>query len=257
MGVFSRFTNYIKTVMSSFLDRAEDPGQTLDYSYEKQLEQLQSLRRSIADVVTTEKRLELQQAQVTAQMDKRDRQAHDALAAGREDLARQALELRSGLQEQIAGYQQQIEQLKAQQQKFVEMEQRLSARVEAFRTQKEMVKAQYGAAQAQVKIHEAATGISEEMSDVNLAVQRAQDKVLQMQARANAMDELTSTGTLPEIGPGGPVDPLDRQLAQLANQGEVDRQLAAMKAQMGLPSGQQGEQSQAQLPPAQGTQSNP
>jgi phage shock protein A len=254
VGVFSRFTNYIKTVMSSFLDRAEDPGQTLDYSYQKQLEQLQNLRKSIADVVTTEKRLELQQAQITAQLDRRDGQARQALAAGREDLARQALESRAGLQSQIDGFQQQIEQLKAQQQKFVEMEQRLSARVESFRTQKEMVKAQYGAAQAQVRIHEAATGISEEMSDVNLAVQRAQDKVLQMQSRANALDELTASGTLPEIGPGGAVDPLDRQLAQLANQSEVDRQLAALKSQMGLPSGQQSEPSQAQLPPAQSTQ---
>src|SRR5690242_19664667 len=95
VGVLSRFSNYIKTVMSSFLDRAEDPGQTLDYSYQKQLEQLQNLRRSIADVVTSEKRLELQQAQVTAQMDKLDGQARQALAANREDLARLALERRS------------------------------------------------------------------------------------------------------------------------------------------------------------------
>ena len=251
MGVFSRFTNYIKTVMSSFLDRAEDPGQTLDYSYEKQLEQLQALRRSIADVVTNEKRLELQQAQLTQQIDKLDGQARQAMSMGREDLARLALERKAGLQSQIGLFGTQIEQLKAQQAKFVEMEQRLNARVEAFRTQKEMVKAQYGAASAQVKIQEAATGISEEMSDVNLAVQRAQDKVLQMQARASALDELTESGTLAEIGPGA-TDPIDRQLQQLSNQSEVDRQLAEMKAQMQLPSGQQGEQDgqdQAQLPP--------
>ncbi len=238
MGVFSRFTNYIKTVMSSFLDRAEDPGQTLDYSYEKQLEQLQNLRRSIADVVTNEKRLELQQAQLNQQIDKLDGQARQALSLGKEDLARQALERKQGLQVQIGQFGTQIEQLHAQRAKFVEMEQRLNTRIEAFRTQKEMVKAQYGAAQAQVKIQEAATGISEEMSDVNLAVQRAQDKVLQMQARANALDELTESGTLAEIGPGA-ADPLDRQLQQLSNQSEVDRQLAELKAQMQLPAGQQ------------------
>ena len=248
MGVFSRFTNYIKTVMSSFLDRAEDPGQTLDYSYEKQLEQLQALRRSIADVVTNEKRLELQQAQMNQQIDKLDGQARQAITMGREDLARLALERKQGLQAQIGQFGTQIEQLKGQQAKFVEMEQRLNVRVESFRTQKEMVKAQYGAAQAQVKIQEAATGISEEMSDVNLAVQRAQDKVLQMQARAEALDELTASGTLAEIGPGA-VDPLDRQLQQLSNQTEVDRQLAELKAQMQLPAGQSDQQDQAQLPP--------
>ncbi len=245
MGVLSRFSNYIKTVMSSFLDRAEDPGQTLDYSYQKQLEQLQNLRRSIADVVTSEKRLELQQAQINQQMDKLDGQARQALAAGREDLARMALERKQGMQSQIATFQTQIEQLKGQQQKFMEMEQRLSSRVESFRTQKEMVKAQYNAAQAQVKIQESAAGISEEMSDVNLAVERAQDKVLQMQARANAMDELTQGGTFAQIGDGS--NDLDRQLAALSNQSEVDRQLSELKSQMQLPGGQQD---QAQLPPA-------
>ncbi len=249
MGVLSRFTNYIKTVMSSFLDRAEDPGQTLDYSYEKQLEQLQNLRRSIADVVTSEKRLELQQAQLTQQIDKLDGQARQAMTMNREDLARMALERKMGLQSQIGQFGTQIEQLKAQQAKFVEMEQRLNARVEAFRTQKEMVKSQYNAAQAQVKIQEAATGISEEMSDVNLAVQRAQDKVLQMQARANALDELTESGTLAEIGPGGAADQLDRQLQQISNQSDVDRQLAELKAQMQLPAGSQDQQDQAQIPP--------
>jgi len=253
VGVLSRFSNYIKTVMSSFLDRAEDPGQTLDYSYQKQLEQLQNLRRSIADVVTSEKRLELQEAQIQGQMDKLDGQARQALAQNRDDLARMALERKQALQTQIAGFEQQIGQLKDQQQKFVVMEQRLSSRVESFRTQKEMVKAQYSAAQAQVKIQEAATGISEEMSDVNLAVERAQDKVLQMQARAQAMDELTQQGTLPEIGAPGGGDYLDQQLAQLSNSSDVDRQLAELKAQMQLPGGQQG---QPQLPPAGGTSSH-
>ncbi|HEX8034887.1 MAG TPA: PspA/IM30 family protein [Ktedonobacterales bacterium] len=247
MGVFSRFTNYIKTVMSSFLDRAEDPGQTLDYSYQKQLEQLQNLRRSIADVVTSEKRLELQEAQINAQIERFDSQARQALAQGRDDLARLALERKQGLQTQIATFDTQIAQLKDQQQKFVTMEQRLSARVESFRTQKEMVKAQYGAAQAQVRIQEAVTGISEEMSDVNLAVERAQDKVLQMQARASAMDELAESGTLPEIG-ARPGDDIDRQLKAMSGQSDVDRELAAMKSQLQIESPQQG-----QLPPPAGS----
>jgi len=252
VGVLSRFSNYIKTVMSSFLDRAEDPGQTLDYSYQKQLEQLQNLRRSIADVVTSEKRLELQQAQINTQIDKLDGQARLAVSKGSDDLARMALERKQTLQQQVSGFDTQIAQLKDQQQKFVVMEQRLSSRVESFRTQKEMVKAQYGAAQAQVKIQEAASGISEEMSDVNLAVERAQDKVLQMQARAQAMDELTASGTLPEIGAGG--DYLDRQLAQLSAGTAVDDELAKMKSQMQLPSGEQ--QGQAQLPPPQAGHTN-
>jgi phage shock protein A len=246
MGVFSRLSTYIKSVISSILDRAEDPAVTLDYSYQKQLEQLQNVRRSIADIVTSEKRLELQQAQIVAQMDRLDNQARQALMAGREDLARAALERKQLLSNQISGFEQQIAQLKQQQQHFIEMEQRLSARVEAFRTQKEMVKAQYSAAQAQVKIQESITGLSEEMADVNLAVQRAQDKVLNMQARAQAMDQLLEQGALQDvtqIGPGGG-DYIERQLADISNRQAVEDQLAALKQQLQI---QQPNQ-QRQLP---------
>ncbi len=246
MGILSRFATYIKSLMSSFLDQAEEPSQTLDYSYEQQLEQLQNLKRSLADVATEEKRLELQMAQVQAQVQKLDDQAHEAMAAGREDLARGALERKQSLQQYLTTYAQEIEQLKRQQDKFVDMEQRLTTRVEAFRTQKEMVKAQYGAAQAQVKIQEAATGISEEMADVNLAVQRAQDRALQMQARANAMDELIQSGTLEEVGPGTQ-DQIERQLNAISDKAAVDAQLAALKAQMQLPAGSAQQQQPPQL----------
>jgi phage shock protein A len=246
MGLLSRFSTYVKSAMSSSLDRAEDPGMTMDYAYEQQLEQLQNLRRSIADVVTNEKRLELQEAQVQAQMQKLDGQAQQAMAASREDLARQALTRKQQLQESLTTYNQQIEQLKAQQEKFVDMEQRLSTRVEAFRTQKEMVKAEYGAAQAQVQIQESATGISEEMTDVNLAMQRAQDKVLQTQSRADALDSMIQSGTLPEVGPGGQ-DQLDQQLSAISDHADIDKQLADLKAKMQLPS---GTEAAPQLPPA-------
>jgi phage shock protein A len=234
MGVFSRLSTYIKSMISSILDRAEDPAVTLDYSYQKQLEQLQNVRRSIADVVTSEKRLELQQAQINTQMDRLDNQARQALMAGREDLARAALERKQALTTQIGTFEQQIAQLKQQQQHFVEMEQRLSSRVEAFRTQKEMVKAQYSAAQAQVKIQESVTGLSEEMADVNMAVQRAQDKVLGMQARAQAMDQLLEEGALQDVGQLGPGggDYIERQLADISNKQAVEDQLAALKQQM-------------------------
>jgi phage shock protein A len=247
VGILSRFTTFLKAKFSAMMDRAEDPNETLDYSYQKQLEQLQNLKRSIADVVTSEKRLELQQAQVNQQMEKLDGQARTAVQQGRDDLARLALERKQALQGQLTAFDQQIAQLKSQQEKFVEMEKRLSARVEAFRTQKEMVKASYNAAQAQVRIQESVTGISEEMNDVNLAVQRAQDKVLQMQARANAMDVLVDQGTLPEIGAPGQ-DDIDRQLAQLSTKSSVDDQLAQLKAanQAQLPAPKDGEVKEAE-----------
>jgi phage shock protein A len=236
MGFFSRLATFFRIRANAALDRAEDPGQVMDYSYSKQLEQLQNLKRSIAEVVTNEKRLELQESQLQQQIDRLDQQAVQALQVNREDLARMALQRKETLLQQINGFEQQIAQLRQQEEKLVTMERTISARVEAFRTQKEMVKAQYGAAQAQVKINEAVTGISQEMSEMNLAMQRAQDKVLSMQARASAMDALVEQGTLGDqglLGPGAN-DPLERELRQISTQQNVEDQLRALKQQIQL-----------------------
>ncbi len=236
MGFFSRLANLFRMRANAALDKVEDPGQVMDYSYSKQLEQLQNLKRSIAEVVTNEKRLEMQQSQIQQKINTLDQQAMQALQANREDLARMALQRKETLLVQINGYEQQLAQLRAQEEKLVNMERTISARVETFRTQKEMVKAQYNAAQAQVKINEQVTGISEEMSEMNLAMQRAQDKVLTMQARANAMDALIEQGTLGDQGllGAGSGDPLERELQQIAAQQNVEDQLQAMKQQMQL-----------------------
>ena len=236
MGFFSRLATFFRIRANAALDKAEDPGQVMDYSYSKQLEQLQQIKRSVADVATNEKRLELLQTQLLEKVNRLDAQAMQALQANREDLARLALQRKETLIPQLNGYEQQIAQLHEQKEKLVAMDRTLTSRVEAFRTQKEMVKSQYSAAQAQVKITETVTGISKEMSEMNMAMQRAQDRVLSMQARASAMDSLLEEGTLGDYGLLGPVsnDPLDRQLQQLSAQQNVDAQLQAMKQQMQL-----------------------
>ena len=156
-GLTSRASTVVKAKMSKLLDRAEDAAETLDYSYEKQLEQ--------------------------------------------------------------------------QQEKLVASEKALSAKVEAFRTQKETIKAQYSAAEAQVKIGEAATGIGEQMADTGLAIQRAKDKTEQMQARASAIDELTTSGALEDFT--SDQTELDRELGALASKNQVDDELAKMKSELG------------------------
>jgi phage shock protein A len=230
-GLMSRASTVVKAKMSKLLDRAEDPAETLDYSYEKQLELLQNVKRGIADVVTAKKRLELQETQIQQSVVKLDSQAREALAAGREDLARQALERKSGLQQQLQSLDQQAQGLEQQQEKLVASEKTLSAKVEAFRTQKETIRAQYSAAEAQVKIGEAATGIGEQMADTGLAIQRAKDKTEQMQARASAIDELTTSGALEDFT--SDQTQLDRELGQLASKSQVDDELAKMKSELG------------------------
>src|ERR671933_1556846 len=195
-GLWERTMNLFKAKWSRLLDRSEKPSETLDYSYERQLELLQNVKRGVADVVTAKKRLELQTQQPEQNVVKLDTQARQALAAGREDLARAALERKSAVQQQLQDLDGQIEQLEQQQEKLVASEQQLSARVEAFRSEKEVIKAQYSAAEGQVRIGEAATGIGEQMADTGQAISRAKDKTEQMQARANAIEELTAGGAL-------------------------------------------------------------
>jgi phage shock protein A len=231
MSMFGRMNTILQSKMSKVLDKAEDPNETLDYSYEKQVQLLQNVRRSLADMVTSKRRLQMQHDKLQTDLARLDQQAKDALAANREDLARLALQRKVAMQQQMDNLDTQVAQLETQQQKLTDAEQRLQTKIETFRSTKESIKAQYTASQAQVQISEAATGISEEMADVGLAVQRAQDKTEQMQARAAALDDLVETGALSDMSGGG--DDIDRQLAQLGSGSEVDAQLAAMKAQLG------------------------
>ncbi|HEX5468382.1 MAG TPA: PspA/IM30 family protein [Gaiellaceae bacterium] len=232
----SRTSNVVKAWISKLLDRAEDPSVTLDYSYERQLEMLQNVKRGIADVVTAKKRLELQTKKLEVELPKLDEQARQAVGANREDLARAALERKAFAQQQLQSLDQQVSDLEAQQSKLTDSEKRLSAKVEAFRTQKETIKAQYSAAEAQVKIGEAATGIGEEMADTGLAIQRAQDKTEQMQARAAAVDELVDAGTLEDYTSTD--TRLDRELAQISAQSQVDADLARLKGELESGGGQ-------------------
>ena len=234
-GLGGRMSTVIKAKISRMLDRAEDPGETLDYGYQKQVELLQNVKKGIADVVTSKKRLQMQSSKLEQQVVKLDTQARQALSAGNEDLARVALERKTGIQNELQSLDQQVAELQSQQDKLIESEKRLRTKIEAFRTKKEVIKAQYSAAEAQVRISEAATGVGEEMADVGLAMQRASEKTEDMRARASAMDELEAAGTfedLTQLGSGQ--DDIDRELAALGAGGIVDDELSKMKAELGM-----------------------
>jgi phage shock protein A len=233
-GLSGRMSTVIKAKISKLLDRAEDPGETLEYSYQKQIELLQNVKKGIADVVTSKKRLQLQEENIKAQVVKLDTQARQALAAGNEELARVALDRKNVAQTELQSLDTQVAQLEQQQQQMTESEQKLRTKIEQFRSKKEVVKAQYSAAEAQVRISEAATGVGEEMADVGLAMQRALDKTENMKARASAVQELEAAGTFEDLTAlGSGDDDIDRQLKALSSTSEVDSELAKMKAELG------------------------
>ncbi|WP_135613015.1 PspA/IM30 family protein [Methanococcoides sp. AM1] len=231
MSLFNRMETVLKAKMNKIVNRMEDPRETLDYSYEKQLEMLQGVKRGVAEVATSKKRLQLQRSKLMQSIDKLSGQARDAIKSDREDLARLALERKGALELQVQGLDQQIADLEKEQDKLVAAEKRLSTKVEIFRTKKETIKAQYTAAESQVKINESVSGISEEMADVGLAVERAENKTQDMKARASALDELIETGTLDDITRSG--DDIDRELAKISAESNVETELAKLRQEEG------------------------
>ena len=238
-GLGGRMNTLFKTKITKLLDRAEDPAETLEYGYQKQIELLQNVKKGIADVVTSKKRIQMQSQKLEQQLVKLDTQARQALSQGREDLARTALERKTLAQTELQSLDQQVSELERQQEQLTANEQKLRHKIEAFRTKKEVIKAQYSAAEAQVRIGEAASGVGEEMADLGLALQRAEEKTENMRARASAVEELEAAGTfddLTQIGGGG--DDIDRELAQLSGGAQVEDELAKMKAELGSGGGE-------------------
>ncbi|NUR31860.1 MAG: PspA/IM30 family protein [Catenulispora sp.] len=227
-GVMKRMKLVVEAKANAAMERRENPVELLDLSYQKQLELLAQVRRGVADVATSRKRLEIQMGKLQAESDKRATQAQRALEIGREDLAREALVRRAPIQQQIDDMTAQYQALQADEERLVRASQNLQQRVDAFRTKKETIKATYAAAQATTQIGEAFSGISEEMADVNLAIERAEDKTAQLQARGAALDELTAAGVLDDPTGYGK-DDITRELEALSAGSGVENEMARLR----------------------------
>jgi phage shock protein A len=232
MSVFKRLSQVFQQKTNAALDKVEDPTQALDLSYQKMMENLQQVRRSIADVLTSQKRLEAQKAQLQSQYEKLQGQARQALQQGQDDLARTALERAQGVKGQVDALAPQIDQLRAQEESLEDTGRKLQAKLEVFRTQRETMKAQYTAAKASTAAVENLSGLSEHMTDVNMMMDRAQDKITQLQARAAAVGELSDSGVLDSLTMGGPSDDIEAKLKAGQTQPSVDYELEAMKAEL-------------------------
>lgn len=233
MGLWQRFKLVVRGRTSRALDRVENPADALDLAYEKQIEALQRVRRGVADVVTAQKQLEIQARQMEGNRARLEELARTALAQNREEVAASALTQSELLEGQLANLRAQAGALTQQRQNLEVAGERLQARVAAMRTQKETLKAQYSAAQATVQAGETATGISKEMDEVQQLLERARDRMLATQARAEAVTELMDTGVLSRLGAGG-VEGIEAQVQATAVEQSVDQRLAAMKAELGL-----------------------
>ena len=230
MTLFQRAHDILAAKANKALDAAEKPDELLDLSYEQMLDQITQVRRALVDIAASRKRIELQEQQLGHTVDHLQDQAQAALAQGKEDLAREALSRRAAAQAQISGMEPQHQQLTEQEEKLGQTLNALQQKVNEFRTHKEVLKAQYTAAQAMTSVNENVAGISNTIGDSGAALQRAQDKIAMMQARAGAMDELLQSGVLEDVG--GDTDDIQRELDEAGHAAEVDKELAALKTQI-------------------------
>lgn len=229
LGLTNRLSTVIKQKVNQLLDRYEDPRQALDYSHVKQTEMLNKLRRDIAEVVTSKKRLEMQKAKLWDNIRTLDEQARRSIEVDREDLAKLALERKNANLLQVQGLEKQIAEMQNEQEKLEQTEKRLSAKVEEFKSKKEVIKAQYSAAEAQVRIKESVSGISEEMTDVGVSMNRAEDKTEKMKAKSQALDEMINSGVLTDYTSNK--DDIEKELEKITVNGSVEEELAKLKAE--------------------------
>ncbi|MEU8511082.1 PspA/IM30 family protein [Kitasatospora sp. NPDC048722] len=231
-GMADRIAELFRIKAGKVLDRAEDPREVLDFAYVQQVELLQQVRRGLADVATSRRRVELQIVGLRKSAGKLEQQAQQALAAGREDLARDALALRAAVQRQLGRMEEEEPLLREEEDKLTAAAQRLEAKVESFRSRKERLKAEYTRAEAETRIGETLSGVGEEMGDVGAAVQRAQDRTEQFRARSAALDELMASGALEDAtAPKGPED-VRFELERITADQEVEEELSRLKAKL-------------------------
>jgi phage shock protein A len=220
MTLFQRAHNILQAKANKALDAAEKPDELLDLSYEDMLDQITRIRRGLVDIAASRRQSELQGQQLQHSADHLQDQAKTALAQGNEALAREALSRKAATQAQIEDLSAQHDELAEQEEKLEHTLEVMQKRVSDFRSKKEVLKAQYSVAEA-----EAAPG------DPNTGLQRALDQVATMQARAGAVDELIQSGVLEDVG--GETDEIQEELDQAGSAADVDRQLAALKAEIG------------------------
>ncbi len=230
-GLLDRVKTILGSKANRVLDSVEDPTETIEYSYQKMQEALQETRRHILEVATAKKQLEMQVAALKKKAEQYALDAKDAVQAGRDDLATQALSLKGSTEQQIQDLQTHIQETQAEQDKLAAAQQKLETQIETFRTRKEVMKAQYSAAKAEVQVGESVHGITQHAEDISGALQRAQDKISTMQAKASALDELEASPDLTAL-PESQDDPIRQQLRTASHSADVQEELARLKQEM-------------------------
>ncbi len=231
VGIVDRIRQKIRTGASAALAPAPDPRITHLTSHQKQRALRNQVTRAIENVSAAKERLQVAADAVRERLPVLEDQARTELKAGRDTMARLALQRRHVAELELQTLDRQLAEVENEEVTLAMTEQRLSAQIEAFAARQEVIKARFSAAEAQVRINEAVTGVSQDFAELSATLQRAEDTTESLQARATAIDRLVRDGDLAAISPT--VESLDSLLSQAGADEEVERQLSALAKEVG------------------------
>jgi phage shock protein A len=226
--MFSRLRLILTGKANKAIDRIEDPADTLDLAYSREVNNGQKLRESIADVVTAQNRVRIQHDQMERARTRLEDTARRALEQDRESIAVSALTQAELLEAQAGSLHAQEESLAQQREALEAAAQRLQVKLAQMRTEKETLKVQYVAAKARVRAGEAAAGLGREDGELRAMLDRARDKIVTTQARADAIGELMENGTFADTAD------IEARVAQRSLSDSVEVRIAEMKQSLGL-----------------------
>jgi phage shock protein A len=229
-NIRSRIALFFNVKTSAALDQVEDPREILDYAYGQQQSHLRTVKRGLIEVAAARRQLERQSERLRARASRLEDQARRALRSHREDLARTALGRKQSTLAEIRALEEQLAEMAREEARLTLADQQMVQRVERFRVHRTVASARYAAAEAQVTVGEALAGIvGDEELQLSLAVERSEEKIDRMHARAVAIDALTESGALLQA-PGE--DPLERELNEVTNAEAVEAELAALRREL-------------------------
>ena len=220
MGFFNRISTIFKSNVNAALDQAEDPEKMLNQITSEMQQQLVEVKQQVANAIAQEKRLQKDYETEQEQAGSWEQKATIALQRENEDLAREALARRNEHANIAAGY---LEQWDKQKQAVVILKDNLRTlerKIEEAARKKNLLIARQKRAKAQKTIHETMAGMKDNSAFATF--DRMEEKVGDMEARADAASEMSELSR----------DPLEEEFAALGT-GNVDDDLAALKAKMG------------------------
>ena len=229
MGILERIMALLKKSASAALAPAADPRVTHLTSHQTQRALLNQVAKAGKEVTAAKDRLHAAAEAVRAKLPAMEEQARQELKAGRESMARLALQRRQVVINELQTLERQLAEVEKEDAALAMIEQRLSGQIEAFAARQEVIKARFSAAEAQVRINEAMTGVSQDFADLTATLQRAEQTTEEMQARATAIDRLVQGGDLEAISFAAGSDAIDVRYQSLGADEDVERQLDALR----------------------------